>query len=119
MVQHVAIEVHPDDIRRSVEFWTLLGFTEVPEPEPLRGRFTWVEREGTQIHFMHETSPVVPPRAHVAVVVDDVPAACERLEAAGFETGAKRTLWGATRAFAVAPGGHQVELMDKPPPRAA
>jgi hypothetical protein len=40
-----------------------------------------------------------------------------RLADAGFEVEDHRQLWGADRAFAIAPGGHRVELMAAPPPR--
>ena len=52
---------------------------------------------------------------HAAVVVPDHAEAKERL-AAGFEVEDTRQLWGADRAFAIAPGGHRVELMAAPPP---
>jgi hypothetical protein len=41
----------------------------------------------------------------------------QRLRDAGFQVEDTRQLWGADRAFAIAPGGHRVELMAEPPPR--
>lgn len=115
MLQHVGIEVAPADVERAVEFFTLLGFHRVEPPPALSAGFTWVEREGTQIHLMHEPSPTVPPRGHLAVVVPDLDAALARLAEHGFETRFGREHWGVPRAHAVAPGGHQVELMAAPP----
>src|ERR1700709_1309821 len=66
MLQHAGIEVKPADLDRTLEFFAILGFTVVPDP--FDGGFTWVECAGTQIHLMHEDDPIVPPRAHVAVV---------------------------------------------------
>ncbi len=40
----------------------------------------------------------------------------QRLREAGFQVEDARQLWGADRAFAIAPGGHRVELMAAPPP---
>ena len=40
----------------------------------------------------------------------------QRLRDAGFQVEDTRQLWGADRAFAIAPGGHRVELMAAPPP---
>jgi catechol 2,3-dioxygenase-like lactoylglutathione lyase family enzyme len=114
VLQHVAIEVAPGDIERSVEFWQLIGFEQVEPPESL-AKFTWLEREGTQIHLMPTASPTVPPRGHVAVVAPDFDEAFDRLAKAGFEIERRREHWGAPRAKAVAPGGHLVELMEAPP----
>ena len=49
----------------------------------------------------------------------DFDATFARLEASGFEVGRRGEHWGAPRAKAKAPGGHTVELMAHPPPRAA
>jgi hypothetical protein len=85
MLQHVSIEIPPDEVDRSVEFWGLLGFDEVESPEPLGDAVRWLERDGTRD--------------------------------AGFQVEDTRQLWGADRAFVIAPGGHRVELMAEPPPR--
>lgn len=115
MLHHVSLEVFPEQIERTLEFWSLLGFVEVPAPQPLQGRVNWVERDGTQIHLLISEKPVVPPRGHVALVAPDFEATLERLRAAGFEVERKRELWGQPRAGAIAPGGHRVELMAAPP----
>lgn len=115
MLQHVTLEVAPGEIKRSVEFWELLGFRRVEPPAALAKTFVWVEREGTQIHLERNKSPVVPPHGHTAVVVADFERAVERLSDGGFAVTRGREHWGAPRAKAVAPGGHTVELMAAPP----
>lgn len=115
MLHHATLEISRSDLERAIEFFTLAGFAEVPEPEPLRGVARWLEREGTQIHLLISEEPVVPPRGHVALVAPDFEATLERLRAAGFEVEHKRELWGQPRAGALAPGGHRVELMAAPP----
>jgi catechol 2,3-dioxygenase-like lactoylglutathione lyase family enzyme len=115
MLQHVGIELRPADLDRAIEFFTLLGFARVEPPPALAAGFIWLEREGTQIHLMHEEQPTVPPRAHLAVVVPDFDTTLARLREHGFETRPGREHWGAPRAHAVAPGGHRVELMATPP----
>lgn len=115
MLQHVTLEVSPEDIERSVELWALLGFQQVEPPPALAENFTWLEREGTQIHLERNESPVVPPHGHAAVVVADFEAAIESLAERGFEVIRGREHWGAARAKALAPGGHRVELMAAPP----
>jgi catechol 2,3-dioxygenase-like lactoylglutathione lyase family enzyme len=114
-LHHVGIELRADDLDRAVEFFTLLGFKRVEPPPALAEDFTWLEREGTQVHLMHEERPVVPERGHLALVVPDFEATLTRLHERGFETRPGREHWGAPRAHAVAPGGHRVELMEAPP----
>ena len=118
MLHHVSIEVEPGVVARAREFWGLLGFEEVDPPASL-SETTWFEREGTQIHLIHVAEPTVPEAGHPAVVVEDFDATFARLEASGFEVGRRGEHWGAPRAKAKAPGGHTVELMAHPPPRAA
>lgn len=116
MLQHVSIEVPASEAEQTVGFWALLGFTRVEPPEPLTGYVTWLEREGTQIHLIHTEEAGVPVLGHVAVVAPDFQQAFDRIAAAGFEVEESRQLWGARRAFAIAPAGHRVELMASPPP---
>ena len=119
MLQHVSLEVAPDAVEACIGFWELLGFRRVDSPEALGGRVSWVERDGTQIHLIHTEEASVPLLGHAAVVVDDFENALERLDAAGHEVTETRQLWNARRAFAIAPGGHRVELMERPPPPSA
>lgn len=116
MLHHVGIEVAPADIERSVELWQLLGFELVEPPESLR-EFTWLEREGTQVHLMPTESPTVPTRGHTAVVVADFESAFAALAEHGFEVERRREHWGAQRARVIGPGGHRIELMAHPPER--
>jgi len=114
MLHHVGIEIKQSDVERSVEFWEALGFEEV-EPPPTLREFTWLEREGTQVHLMPTESPMVPPRGHTAVVVADFDRTVADLSERGFEVERRREHWGAPRALALAPGGHRVELMAAAP----
>lgn len=116
MLQHVSLEIPPDQAPAAVEFWRLLGFEPVDSPEPLGGYVTWLERDGTQIHLIHTEEASVPALGHAAVVVDDFERTLGRVAAGGHEVSETRSLWGARRAFAIAPGGHRVELMESPPP---
>jgi catechol 2,3-dioxygenase-like lactoylglutathione lyase family enzyme len=115
VLQHVSLEVPQDEVDRTIEFWGLVGFERVAAPEPIAPYVTWLEREGTQIHLIHSETPSVPALGHAAVVAPDFERAVEGLRAAGFEVEPARELWGEQRAFAVAPGGHRVELMAAPP----
>jgi catechol 2,3-dioxygenase-like lactoylglutathione lyase family enzyme len=115
MLHHVTLEVRAADLERSVEFWELLGFARVDAPAQLADTFTWLEREGTQIHLMRTEQPTVPEHGHAAVVAPRFEETAAALAEHGFELRPKRRHWGAARAEAIAPGGHRVELMAAPP----
>jgi predicted molibdopterin-dependent oxidoreductase YjgC len=51
MLQHVSLEVSPDQVDDCVAFWSLLGFARVDPPPSLRERAAWVERDGTFTNF--------------------------------------------------------------------
>jgi catechol 2,3-dioxygenase-like lactoylglutathione lyase family enzyme len=114
MLHHIGIEVAPAEIERTVALWQLLGF-ELVEPPTSLSEFTWLEREGTQVHLMPTESPTVPSRGHTAVVVADFEGALAALAEHGFEVERRREHWGAPRARALAPDGHRIELMAHPP----
>jgi catechol 2,3-dioxygenase-like lactoylglutathione lyase family enzyme len=116
MLQHVSLEVPVGEAERSVAFWGLLGFESVEAPEEIAPFVTWVERAGTQIHLILTDEATVPVLGHAAVVIEDFDGALAGLADAGHEVEESRQLWGSRRAFATAPGGHKVELMESPPP---
>jgi catechol 2,3-dioxygenase-like lactoylglutathione lyase family enzyme len=116
VLHHVSLEVKPDDVERSVEFFAALGFVGVAAPEPISGFVTWLEREATQIHLIHTPDASAPPLGHPAIVAADFEAAVARLREAGFKVEPANELWGEPRAFAVMPGGQRVEVMAAPPP---
>ena len=60
MLHHVSLEVAPDDVERSVEFFTLLGFEKLGAPDQIAPFVTWLEADGTQIHFIHTPEPTTP-----------------------------------------------------------
>jgi hypothetical protein len=116
VLQHVSIEIPPSEADRALEFWRLVGFDEVEQPDPLGDAVRWVEREGTQIHLILTEGHTAAVLGHPAIVVPDHAEAKGRLREAGFQVEDARQLWGADRAFAISPGGHRVELMAEPPP---
>ena len=111
MIQHVAIEVREADVGACLRFWALLGFAQVPAPDALAARSTWVQAGQTQIHLLHADEPVVAPEGHVAVVAADYDATLDALREAGFAPQPRREYWGSPRAFVRCPAGHRVEVM--------
>lgn len=114
MIHHVGLEVTSEQVERTVELFRLLGFEVVEPPATLR-EFTWLDRDGTQVHLMPTEDPAVPPRGHTALVVAEFDATVAALSEAGFEVERRREHWGQPRALVIAPGGHRVELMAAPP----
>jgi catechol 2,3-dioxygenase-like lactoylglutathione lyase family enzyme len=111
MIHHATLETRREDVDDAVAFWALLGFERVEPPGRLAEIAVWVERAGTQVHFLFHDDPVAPSQGHTAVVADDYDAAIERLHRAGFETRASTQDWGSPRSFVISPGGHLVEVM--------
>lgn len=118
MLHHVGIEIAPAEVARAAELFELLGFARV-EPPPTLAEFTWLEREGTQVHLMPTGKPTAATCGHLAVVVPELEATVARLRERGFEVEPRRAHWGAARASVTAPSGHRVELMAAPPERQA
>ena len=116
MLQHVTVEVRPEQVDACVAFWELLGFERVTPPPGLRERFLWMERDGTQIHLMPVEDPVTTARGHAAVVVEDYEGVLAALDERGFETREGTSAWDAPRSFTRDPAGNHVELMSAPPP---
>ena len=114
-IQHVALETRPEDLEAEVRFWGLLGFDTVEPPATLRERATWVQRGQTQVHLLYAELHVVPPQGHVAVVAPDYESTIDALRTAGFAVEDRPRHWGAARCFVHSPGGHRVEVMERPP----
>jgi hypothetical protein len=115
VLHHVSLEVAPDDVERTVEFFGLLDFHRITAPDPIAPFVTWLEAGPTQVHLIHTPEPTTPVLGHPAVIVADFDAALGGLRDADFEVGEADELWGERRGFAVMPGGGRVELMAAPP----
>jgi catechol 2,3-dioxygenase-like lactoylglutathione lyase family enzyme len=115
VIQHVSVEVPRERVDDCAAFWELLGFRRVEPPPTLSDRAIWVEREGTQVHLMYADDPVVPPKAHVAVVVADYDRALGALRDGGHDPEPRPEHWGVPRCFVHDPVGHRVEVMAGPP----
>jgi catechol 2,3-dioxygenase-like lactoylglutathione lyase family enzyme len=115
MLHHVSLEVAPDDVERTIEFFGLLGFVRIPAPDQVAPFVTWLESGTTQIHLIHTPEPTTPTLGHPAVIAGDFESAVARLRDAAFGIEDADELWGERRSFAVLPGGLRVEVMAAPP----
>lgn len=115
MLHHVSLEVAPDDVERTIEFFGVLGFQRIPAPDSIAPFVTWLESGTTQVHLIHTPEPTTPMLGHPAVVASDFDGAVGGLREAGFTVVDADELWGERRSFAVMPGGGRVEVMAAPP----
>ena len=96
MLHHVSLEVAPDDVERTIEFFGLLGFQRIPAPDTIAPFVTWLESGTTQVHLIHTPEPTTPMLGHPAVVASDFAGAVGGLREAGF------TVWKPTSCGASA-----------------
>jgi catechol 2,3-dioxygenase-like lactoylglutathione lyase family enzyme len=115
VLHHATLEVPKDRWNDCIAFWGLLGFAPMQPPVPLRGRFTWVARGGTQIHLADVETPIVAAVGHVAVLVPDYAGSITALREAGHEVDPGSNAWDAERVFVRDPVGHLIEIMSAPP----
>jgi catechol 2,3-dioxygenase-like lactoylglutathione lyase family enzyme len=118
-LQHTSLETREADVEAEVAFWALLGFTRVDPPGELGDRAAWVQAaDGTQIHLLYASDPVVPPQGHVAVVAPEpFDATIAALQSAGHAPEPRAEHWGVPRSYVRSPAGHLVEVMASAPTR--
>lgn len=115
MIQHVSLEIPPEELDRAIEFWAIVGFDRIEVPDQLGEEITWLGRDGFHIHLIATSEHSASRRGHPAVVAAEFDACLSRLEEAGFALSDAPNLWGARRAYAISPGENRVELMEYPP----
>jgi catechol 2,3-dioxygenase-like lactoylglutathione lyase family enzyme len=116
MIQHVTREVESAQLDACITFYEALGFRRVATPEPLAGRFVWLQLGPTQLHLAVTRHPVVQ-SGHIAIVLEPYEPSLARLRAAGHAVQARREHWGSPRAYVHDPAGNLVEVMAWPPER--
>jgi catechol 2,3-dioxygenase-like lactoylglutathione lyase family enzyme len=108
----IAIPAGGEDAARAF-YGGLLGLTEVPKPPALAVRGgCWFAGPGIAIHLGVE-EPFAPARkAHVALLVDDLPTLRAAIEAAGATITKDPADIGVRRFHAFDPFGNRLELVD-------
>ncbi len=118
ILQHVGITFPPGQADAIRAFYgDALGMTEMPVPAEV-AHLGWVwfatDHQGVELHFIPQTLPPDPTRAHhFCLQVDDLAATRATLEEIGVgvsEAGA--TIIGRERVFARDPVGNLVELLE-------
>lgn len=111
-LDHIQIAIPQGGEDRARGFYgDLLGMHEVPKPGNLSPTGCWFERGGVSLHIGVDPDFVPARKAHPALLVDDLTALRERLEAAGHETRDDKPVKNYRRFFTFDPFGNRVELM--------
>jgi hypothetical protein len=91
----------------------VLGLDRQQKPEPLAARGgCWFSNGPVVLHLGVEEDFRPARKAHPALVVDDLAALTERLEAEGIEVREDHELVGVRRSFVDDPFGNRIELID-------
>ena len=94
----------------------VLGFTEVPKPEPMRARGgLWFQAGPVQVHLGIEDDLRPSEKAHPAFVVRGLDAYLARLAAAGCAWRGSDELPGVRRGHTRDPFGNRIELIEVAP----
>jgi catechol 2,3-dioxygenase-like lactoylglutathione lyase family enzyme len=93
-------------------YGNLLGLEELAKPTALAGRGgCWFSGEGLDLHLGVEEPFMPAGKAHVALLVADLPAMRARLEAAGVTLTDDEADIGVIRCYALDPFGNRLELI--------
>lgn len=91
-----------------------LGLSRVPKPADMPNPDgAWFALAEGQLHVGVQDGEVVRSRAHVALLIDDLDALVERLDAAGFACTPSNPVDGLRRAHVNDPFGNRLELMGR------
>lgn len=109
-IDHVQLSIPPGGEADARRFYgDVLGFHEVPKPEAMRARGGMWFAEGIHLGLEADMKPLV--KAHLALVVDDLPAIEARLAAAGIELVEAHDQPGVRRGHVRDPFGNRIELV--------
>lgn len=113
-IDHVqlAIPAGGEDKARAF-FVALLGMREVPKPPQLSSAGCWFEGGTLRLHLGVDPAFRPATKAHPALLVDDLGALREKLDAADCETRDDEPIEGYQRFFTSDPFGNRIELMQK------
>lgn len=111
-IDHIQIAVPRARERDCVAFYrSVLGLTEIPKPEELRGRGgAWFQLGAQQVHIGVEDHESPPSKRHICFKTPDVAAARAAIEAQGVATEDERKVEGLDRFFLRDPAGNRIEI---------
>src|SRR5262245_45131992 len=108
---HVNVEV--TDLPRALAFYRQLGLEEISRLGTPGRSGAWLRfADGRQLHLSTGTPNPVS-RAHFAILVDDLVAARERMQAMGAPLETEREIPGLIRFFTRDPDGNRLEIVQR------
>jgi catechol 2,3-dioxygenase-like lactoylglutathione lyase family enzyme len=113
-IDHVQLAIPPGGEAAARRFYgEVLGLTEIPKPEALRGRGgLWLQAGPVQIHLGVEPDMRPSLKAHPALVVTELAAWRARLAAAGCRWQDAEEVAGTRRGHTWDPFGNRIELIE-------
>ena len=113
-IHHVQLAMpHGKEAEARAFYQAVLGIPEVAKPSNLAGRGgCWFERNGLRIHLGVEADFHPARKAHPALLVEDLPALKNAIEAAGFIVRSDEPLEGYDRVYVEDPFGNRIELLE-------
>lgn len=113
-IEHVQLAMPAGGEDRARAFYKeVLGIAETPKPANLAKRGgCWFERDDLKIHLGVEADFRPARKAHVALLVTDLPLLREKLNAAGYVLKEDEPLEGYQRIYVDDPFGNRIELME-------
>lgn len=113
-LHHVQLAIPVGGEEESRKFWGgILGMTEHPKPPALAARGgCWFRSEGLEIHLGVETDFVPAQKAHPAIIVKNLTAFANHLEANGVTVTWDEEFPGYRRFYANDPFGNRLELLE-------
>lgn len=113
-IDHVQLAIPPGGEAAARRFYgEVLGLTEIPKPEALRGRGgLWLQAGPVQIHLGVEPDMRPSLKAHPALVVTELAEWQARLAAAGFRWHDAEEVAGTPRGHTWDPFGNRIELIE-------
>ncbi|MEJ7599224.1 MAG: VOC family protein [Kofleriaceae bacterium] len=114
-IDHVQLAIPRDGDAAARRFYgEVMGFVEVPKPEPMRARGgMWFEAGPVGIHLGSEDDMRPSLKAHPALVVTDLDGYAARLVAAGFGWKPSDEIPGTRRGHTMDPFGNRIELIER------
>jgi catechol 2,3-dioxygenase-like lactoylglutathione lyase family enzyme len=113
-IDHVQLAIPPGGEAAARRFYgEVLGFTEVPKPEAMRGRGgVWFQAGPVQVHLGVEPDMRPSVKAHPALVVTELDGWLARLAAAGCRWQDADDAPGTRRGHTWDPFGNRIELIE-------
>ena len=115
-IHHAQITVAPADVAQAREFYTeVMGFTEIPKPDSLRGRGgLWLQVGQQELHIGTEDNPPnAATKAHLAYEVSELSEWRQRLTDTGITRKESIAIPGYERLEFRDPFGNRVELIQR------